>query len=319
MFDKSESFCPHCGAHIASHMTFCPICGGKINPQDFSANSQEVAVVKCKVDEEAPYVHESDRAALKALQAIPGFTAFLRGFMKIWNERQYKIQNMSSKIRLSDKQFPKYYNMLPPICEKLGIKVPELYLELNVVPNAYTSGDNDPFITITSGLLETVPDELIPTVLAHECGHIACHHVLYHTMGSMIINGAITSGSAFGLGQVISLPLQVAFYYWMRCSELSADRAAAIYNGNADRVTDLCMRLAGYDKDIIDTVDKDLFMQQALEYKNTVESSKWDKTMEFLILAKATHPFTAVRAYECNEWAKTREFADFVERYERRQ
>ena len=85
---------------------------------------------------------------------------------------------MSTNLKLGPNQLPKYYNMLIPICDKLGIDVPDLYLKLDVYPNSYTSGDTHPFIVITSGLLETLPDELIPTVLAHECGHIACRHVL---------------------------------------------------------------------------------------------------------------------------------------------
>ena len=134
------------------------------------------------------YVHESDKAALNALKAIPGFQQLMKALMKIWNERQFRILNMSGRIRISENQLPQYYNMLPPICEKLGIEVPDLYLELNVNPNAYTYGDTTPFIVITSGLLDTMPEELIPTVLAHECGHIACHHVLYSTMGRILLN-----------------------------------------------------------------------------------------------------------------------------------
>ena len=129
------------------------------------------------------YTHELDRAALQTLKSIPGFTEVLKSFMKVWNEQVFYVQNMSTNLRISEKQLPKYYNMLPPICEKLGIEVPELYVEMNVVPNAYTSGDTKPFIVMTTGLLESMPEELIPSVLAHECGHIACHHVLYRTMG----------------------------------------------------------------------------------------------------------------------------------------
>ncbi len=72
---------------------------------------------------------------------------------------------------------------------------------MDVYPNAYTYGDTKPFIVITSGLFETFPDELIPTVIAHECGHILCHHTLYTTMGSAILNGA----SAFVGGFSMSL------------------------------------------------------------------------------------------------------------------
>ena len=112
------------------------------------------------------FIHDDDRAALDALKSIPGFTALIKGFMKDWNENQFRILNMSSRVRLSETQLPTYYGMLGPICEKLGIEVPELYLEMNVVPNAYTYGDTKPFIVITSGLLDALPDHLIRTVLA---------------------------------------------------------------------------------------------------------------------------------------------------------
>lgn len=98
-------------------------------------------------------LHPSDKAALQALKAVPGFSQLTRAYMSAMNERQMRIINKSSNLQLSEEQMPEYYRMLPPICEKLGIPVPELYMELNVVPNAYTYGDKDPFIVITSGML----------------------------------------------------------------------------------------------------------------------------------------------------------------------
>lgn len=255
------------------------------------------------------YMHEADRSALQALKAIPGFTPLLKAYMKIWSEQQFHIQNMATNLRISEKQMSKYHDMLLPICEKLGIEVPELYLSLDVNPNAYTSGDSKPFIVMTSGLLETLPEELIPSVLAHECGHIACHHVLYSTMGRMILNGTT---SLLGLGDLISFPIQAAFYYWMRCSELSADRAAAICDGNADKVIETCMRFAGYDKDITSEANVDAFMEQAVEYKKLVADSKWNKTLEFLMFSHIDHPLNAVRAYECNEWQNSENFAEII-------
>lgn len=46
------------------------------------------------------YIHDSDKKALEALKAIPGFTQLLKAFMKIWNERQFAVQNMSSNLKL---------------------------------------------------------------------------------------------------------------------------------------------------------------------------------------------------------------------------
>ncbi len=254
------------------------------------------------------YLHETDKAAMKALRSIPGFHQVMKGFMKVWNEQQFRLINLSSNIRLSDTQMSKYYDMLPPICEKLGIDVPEIYVELDVNPNAYTYGDTKPFIVITSGLFETMPEELIPSVIAHECGHIACHHTLYTTMGRFILNNA--SMMVSGLGNIALYPVQLAFMYWMRCSEFSADRAAMICDGSADKMLEVCMRLAGFDKDIMAEADIDSFMKQAEEYKSLVDESKFNKTLEFLMFNSIDHPLTAVRAYEARKWSNTERFAN---------
>ena len=156
------------------------------------------------------FVHEDDQKALDALKSIPGFDQLIKGFMKIYSERTMKILNMSSKVRLSQEQCPQIYNLLPPVCEAFGIEVPELYLESNREPNAYTSGDTYVFITITTGLLELFSEEEVQAVLAHECGHILCHHVLYQTMGRFIMNGA---AQMLGLGGLVSTALRTAFAY----------------------------------------------------------------------------------------------------------
>lgn len=254
------------------------------------------------------YLHDSDRAAMAALKAIPGFAQVVKAFMKVWNEKQFKIINMSTNLKLGENQMAKYYNMLIPICEKLGIEVPELYVELDVNPNAYTFGDTKPFIVITSGLFETLPDELIPTVLAHECGHIVCRHTLYHTMGSILLNGA--GSFVTGLGNIALYPIQLAFAYWMRCSEYSADRVAAICDGTSDKIAEVCMRFAGYDKDIMADASIDLFLEQAKEYREMVKDSAWDKTLEFIMFKGNSHPLNAVRAYECKEWEKSERYQD---------
>lgn len=310
--NKENIICPNCNAEISKDSLFCPKCGVKLEI-DESGESEEESKSSDKTDfEKIPYIHESDMKSLKALKAIPGFSQLMKKFIKIWNEKEYKIINLSSNLRISESQMPEIYNLLPPICEKLNIDIPEIYMELNVVPNAYTYGDTNPFIVITSGLLETFPKELLPTVIAHECGHIACHHALYTTVAHALINGALFASSYFGLSSFVSFPLQAALYSWERNSELSADRAAAFCDGGSDKVIEMCMRFAGFDKDLNVTVDKELFMQQADDYLEMIESGKWNKTMEFLVLANTTHPFNAVRAKECYEWCQTDDFKELI-------
>ena len=268
------------------------------------------------------FLHDSDKAALAALQAIPGFTQLLKAFLKIWDEKLMRIQNMSTNMKLSENQLSKYYNMLPPICEKLGIKTPDLYLKLDVVPNAWTSGDNDPFIVITSGLIETMPEELIPTILAHECGHIVCHHVLYRTMGQLLLNGALNF-IPLDIAKLAITPIKIAFAYWMRCSEFSADRAAIMCDGTPDKIIEMCARFAGFDKDIEGQINLDEFMNQAKDYRELVGANAVNKVMEFMMFNQADHPINAVRAYEANEWSKsdnfikTKQYFDTYRSYEK--
>lgn len=251
------------------------------------------------------YIHPSDRAALAALEAIPGFHQLMKWFMSVWNERLFKVQNMSSYLRISDRQMKKYYDMLPPICERLGIDIPDMYVEMDVQPNAYTYGDSEPFIVITSGLLERFPDELIETVIAHECGHIACHHTLYTTMGRIILNGAAYAASGFAIGGLITESLSIAFCYWMRCSEFSADRAAIICGDEPDKIARMCMYFAGYDPRFSEKADLNEFMEQAKDYREMMTDSKVNKLMEFYMYRFNDHPLNSVRAFEAKEWSET--------------
>ena len=118
------------------------------------------------------FIHPEDAAALRQLESIPGFPALAKKVLELGIEKLQYGLNMASTIRLSPTQLPELYKHLPPICERLGIKEPEFYLEMNPMPNAYTSGDTRVFIVVTSGLVEMMDDEEFDAILAHECGHI---------------------------------------------------------------------------------------------------------------------------------------------------
>lgn len=250
------------------------------------------------------YMHPQDKGALDALKAIPGFTTVLKGFMKNFSEQQLHGVNMATKLRLSKEQLPDLYNLLPPICEKLGINEPEFYLEMDPNPNAYTYGDTKAFLTITSGLVECMNEDELKSVIAHECGHIACHHVLYHTMAEFILQGLDTF---VGLG-LISLPLKLALSGWQRMSELSADRAAAIYMGGSEVVEDVMIRLSAGSKYYIKGINKDLYMQQAKDYEDLIKDSGYNKLLQFLANMSGTHPFNSVRCSEIHKWCQSNEF-----------
>ncbi|MCW8133894.1 MAG: M48 family metallopeptidase [Planctomycetota bacterium] len=250
------------------------------------------------------FTHPEDRIALERLRAIPLFPACVKAFMKVFPERVLHGLNMANKVRLGPRQLPKLYRHLPAVCDRLGIEEPEFYLEMHPYPNAYTYGDKRVFITVTSGLAESLDEDEFRTVVAHECGHIACHHVLYHTMARTMID----AGSAvFGPLARLSLPIQLALLYWMRRSELSADRAAAYVMGSDQPVVEVMARLAGGPKSITSEIDLGLYAKQAEAY-DTLMESKWDQILQGMVAMSQQHPFLAVRANEIRTWCRSDEF-----------
>ena len=136
------------------------------------------------------FIHPEDDAALRQMENIPGFPALVKKILALGYEQLQYGMNMASNIRLSKSQLPDLYEHLPPICQKLGIEEPEFYLQMNPIPNAFTFGDSKIYITVTSGLVEMMDDEELDAVLAHECGHILCHHVLYNSVAKLLLSGA---------------------------------------------------------------------------------------------------------------------------------
>lgn len=265
----------------------------------------------------ATFTHESDEKTLAALKKIPFFDKICNKFIAWFNEPVFKVKDMSTKIMITENQIPMIYTMVKHISAKLGIEMPKLFLELDRSPNAYTYGNESPTITVTSGLLECMEEDELYAVLAHECGHIACNHVLYHTMGAMILDGGVFGISLLDdtgwITQAVSLPLKIAFYHWMRCSEFSADRAATLCCGTPDPVIESMMRLAGGTTHLGFEIDKDLFLDQARSFDEIVEDSKLNKAIELLMIHDQAHPLLTVRAGESLKWASSEEFREAMD------
>lgn len=249
------------------------------------------------------FIHPEDAAALRQMESLPGFAPLVRQILAIGLENlQYGV-NMASSIRLSEKQLPELYKHLPPICQFLNIPEPEFYLQMSPVPNAWTYGDTRVYITITSGLVEMMSDEELDTVIAHECGHILCRHVLYHTVADWISSGLATLGV---LGK-LAIPVQYALCYWSRKSELSADRAASIVT-SPEVVTSVMARLAGGPKNLTSQINMQEWASQADEYERIQNANLWSKTLQMAAIAGLDHPFSAVRVREILKWGESEQY-----------
>ena len=253
------------------------------------------------------FIHPEDAAALKALKAIPMLSTIVKKVMDIGAEQLQTGLNMASKVKLSPTQLPRLYNILPPICEQLEIKKPEFYLEMNPAPNAYAFGDTQTAITITSALVDMMSEDELIGVVAHECGHIACRHMLYHTLAQVIANA---SGMFETLAK-LAVPIHYALMYWQRKSELSCDRAAAYIVG-PKATASMLARLAGGPKSITSELNLEELAEQADLYDAFCKNGLWNKTLQTYAVMDQDHPFTSVRVREMLKWTESEDYQNMI-------
>lgn len=250
------------------------------------------------------FIHPEDAAALRQMENIPGFASLIKKILAIGLENlQYGV-NMASAIRLSERQLPDIYKHLSPICEKMGIPEPEFYLQMDPNPNAWTFGDTRIYITVTSSLVEMMSEEELDAIIAHECGHILCRHVLYHTIARWLSSGLAN----LGILGAIATPVQFAMYYWSRKSELSADRAASIIT-NPEIVASTMARLSGGPKSLTSRINLEEWARQADDYDKIQNDGLWNKTLQLAVIAGLDHPFSAVRVREILKWGDSEQYA----------
>ena len=251
-------------------------------------------------------IHPEDAKALKALKSIPTLPTVMEKIFQYGYDEMSWSENVTTNLRLSETQMPEIYNRLPPICERLGIGVPELYVQMSPLPNAWTSGHKKVYIVLTLGLIRRSKGEEIDAILAHECGHILCQHVLYQTLANAIFSiGDVMADSLIGtIGNAAMKPIRQALLVWSRASELSADRVACIFTP-ALTLSKVLARLEMMPKNIVENMDFDAWAQQGKDYEDLKNGTAWNKIIHWISDSDATHPYAPVRVYEAMKWEKT--------------
>lgn len=254
-------------------------------------------------------IHPDDASALNNLKSIPALPTLIEKVMQYGYEEIQWSSNIASNVRLSEKQMPEIYNRLVPICYKLGINIPELYLQMSPIPNAWTSGCNRVYIVVTMGLVRRFTEEELDAVLAHECGHILCQHVLYSMLANAIydLGDAMMDGLLGTIGNMAMKPIKQALFGWSRASELTADRVGCLIT-SPGVMTRVLAKLDGIPPVILKTLDLDEWMRQGEDYEKLKNGSAWSKVVRYMSNNDMSHPYGPVRAYEVTRWAGGRNY-----------
>ena len=152
-------------------------------------------------------------------------------------------------------------------------------------------------------MVELLNDEELDAVIAHECGHILCRHVLYHSLAEYVLRGV----DSLGLLGKLAVPFQLALFYWYRKSELSCDRASAIVT-SPEVVASTMARLAGGPKSITSGINMQEWIKQADQYDQIYNDGTWNKALQIYVTMALSHPFSAVRVREILKWGESEQY-----------
>src|SRR5215831_12124771 len=140
------------------------------------------------------FQHPHDAAATEALASVPGLDTVVAKVLEHGLERLYYLENLADNVRVTPRMLPRLHRYLGWGCRILDIEEPELYVNLDPVPNAFTIG--------------------------HELGHIKAGHVLYTILARNIAAIVSAIGQAtLGIGSLLGQGLVVALHDWYRKAE----------------------------------------------------------------------------------------------------
>lgn len=247
--------------------------------------------------------HPLDCQATNNLKQIPGLDLMVRSLLGSLAGDFFYLNNIASSIKISDKQLPELYELLLDACKILDLEPPQLYIQQNPVPNAYTLAmrGEKPFIVLHTSLVEMLTPPEIQAVIAHELGHLKCEHGVYLTLANLMV---LAVGLLPAWGTVIAQSLQTQMLEWLRCAEFTCDRSALLVAQDPKIVMSVLMKLAGGSPKLAPQLNLDAFIEQARAY-DTISDTELGRMLKSLQISQLTHPVPVIRAREIDLWARS--------------
>lgn len=259
--------------------------------------------------------HPLDRQAEETLRSVPGFDLVARRFVEFLSERPQFVFQMGNSIQVGPRQYASIYQILRDCLRDLDVHPePNLFVSQNPLANAFALGQDHPCVVINTALLDLLSEAELRCVIAHELGHLKCGHSTLTQMAvwtTMVISGL--SEMTFGLSNLITTGLLMAFYEWLRKAELSADRASLLVLDDFKPVMQTMMKMAGGSSKHAHEMSVDEFLKQSDRYQN-LDQDGLNQVYKFFLYNNVsagiflTHPFTVERAYYLREWANSEEY-----------
>ncbi len=220
-------------------------------------------------------------------------------------EDAYIYLYQSSCPQLTEKTFPKLFNLLDKACQMFGLeKIPKVYVTRDYRETVSVRGMNEPFLVFSSEYLRKLDDETLFGILAGQVAAIRCNH---HTIL------CITWGIDFAAGFIpySDWATDPMINNWKRCRYFTYDRAFCLATKNRE----LSLRqvlINVVPQNILDRMKtgsvQDAYINQAKNFLSTMSTSKTQAFIKKALSAYSYKIWLPERYEEINKFFDERGF-----------
>jgi Zn-dependent protease with chaperone function len=205
------------------------------------------------------------------------------------SSRQNHQALLAQSIQVTPQTAPEVIPLIEANSARLQVEPVNVFIVPSSKLNAYTFGlDTPKAIVLYSSLFKIMDQDEIQFILGHEMGHVR----LGHTWLNTLVGGMAGIPSSTSAGIIMEL----AFKWWNRACEYSADRAGVLACGKPNKAVTALIKLeagpAGTSK---------AGMQAAIQHIEVEDDDLANNLAELL----ASHPMIVKRIDQIREFAST--------------
>ncbi len=191
--------------------------------------------------------------------------------------------------QVSPQSAPELMPIVQEDMARLQVEPVDIFIARSNQLNAYTFGMDSPkAIVLYSSLFKIMDRDEIQFILGHEMGHVK----LGHTWLNTLVGGMAGIPSGLGAAAIMEL----AFRWWNRACEYSADRAGVLACGKPSKAISALVKLEAGTAAITPSG-----MQAAIQHIATEDDDLVNNLEELL----ASHPMVAKRVEQVRQFANS--------------
>lgn len=263
------------------------------------------------------YEHPFDKASLDRLEQTRGIDYLTEKMLEYGLEKYLLIKHTGDHLRVTPHNIPEVFDLLVEAAQILDMRsVPELYIMLEDKIQSFSVGEKRRIVVVSSGAIDLLDQAELRFLLGRELGHIKSNHVLYRMMAdSLRLMVQLISDATLGLGNLLSMPLQIALMHWYRMSEFTADRAGLLACQDVEVAAQALIKMAGLPARYQGRVSVADLRRQAQDFDD-IQETTFDKLIRFMAGYENAQPFTIIRASQLFQWVDSGEYQRILDRDE---